>query len=49
MEHIYDIVAPVEIDNRTLNIVVTSERAKKLLEEIEQGVPPHGPSDDEDI
>lgn len=49
MEKIYEIVAPVEIDNRTLNIYVTSDRAKKLLEEIEEGVLPHGSNDDQNI
>jgi len=46
MEGVYKMVAPVEIDSRTLNIVVTSEKTKELLEEIEKGIPPHGPSDD---
>lgn len=49
MDHVYDIVAPTTIDNRALNIFVTSNRAKKLLKEIEEGIPPHESGDDEDI
>lgn len=46
MERIYTEGAVVNIDNRRLEITVGNEETKKLLEEIEEGVAPHGNTDD---
>ncbi|MBA7668333.1 hypothetical protein ES703_76443 [subsurface metagenome] len=41
MEKIYTDGATLNQDNRTLNIYVSSDKAKELLAEIEEGVAPH--------
>ena len=36
MEHVYDPVTPNWIDNRTINFIVTSDKAKTLTENVER-------------